>query len=65
MQAAILQVVPFFVNLTPEEAENLSRLLVVRRFSAGQIVFHHGDPGGLLYIVSKGRVKITHSTSDG
>lgn len=60
-----LQVVPFFVNLNPEEVENLSRLLVVRRFSAGQIVFHHGDPGGLLYIVSKGRVKITHSTPDG
>ncbi len=67
MQAAAhaLQVVPFFANLNHEEVDNLSRLLVVRRFSAGQIVFHHGDPGGLLYIVSKGRVKITHSTPDG
>lgn len=60
-----LQSVPFFVTLTDEEAENLSQRLVMRRFSSGQIIFHHGDPGGLLYIVSKGKVKITHSTLDG
>ncbi|MCP4360971.1 MAG: Crp/Fnr family transcriptional regulator [Chloroflexi bacterium] len=60
-----LQLVPFFNKLTPDEAGNLSRLLVMRRFSPGQIIFHHGDPGGLLYIISKGKVKITHSTPDG
>ncbi len=60
-----LQLVPFFNKLTPGEAGNLSRLLVMRRFSSGQIIFHHGDPGGLLYIISKGKVKITHSTPDG
>lgn len=60
-----LQLVPFFAGLTDEEAENLSQRLVLRRFSSDQIIFHHGDPGGLLYIVSKGKVKITHSTPDG
>lgn len=60
-----LQLVPFFNGLTLEEADGLSKLLVMRRFGTGQIVFHHGDPGGLLYIVSKGKVKITHSTADG
>lgn len=60
-----LQLVPFFQSLTPEEADNLSKRLVLRRFSSGQIIFHHGDPGGLLYILSKGKVKITHSTPDG
>lgn len=60
-----LQLVPFFNQLSPEEAENLAKRLVVRRFATGQVIFHHGDPGGLLYIISKGRVKITHSTPDG
>lgn len=60
-----LQTVPFFVGLSEEEADQLSKRLVLRRFSSGQIIFHHGDPGGLLYIVSKGKVKITHSTPDG
>lgn len=60
-----LQLVPFFNNLNEEEADNLAKRLVLRHFSAGQIIFHHGDPGGLLYIISKGKVKITTSTPDG
>ena len=60
-----LKLVPFFNNLNQEEVGNLSKRLVPRRFNAGQIIFHHGDPGGLLYIISRGKVKITHSTPDG
>jgi CRP/FNR family transcriptional regulator/CRP/FNR family cyclic AMP-dependent transcriptional regulator len=61
--AAALQKVPFFSNLSADEADKLAKRLVPRRFN--QIVFHHGDPGGLLYIIVKGKVKITHSTPDG
>jgi CRP/FNR family transcriptional regulator, cyclic AMP receptor protein len=60
-----LQWVPFFSKLPPDEANDLARRLVRRRFSAGQIIFHHGDPGGLLYIIDKGKVKIAHSTPEG
>jgi CRP/FNR family cyclic AMP-dependent transcriptional regulator len=60
-----LQLVPFFNNLSPGEATALASKLVLRRFSSGQIIFHHGDPGGLLYIIGKGKVKITHSTPEG
>ncbi|MCA9922114.1 MAG: Crp/Fnr family transcriptional regulator [Anaerolineales bacterium] len=60
-----LKLVPFFNNLSEDETEKLSRRLVPRRFNSGQIIFHHGDPGGLLYIIIKGKVKITHSTPDG
>ncbi len=63
--AQALKSVPFFVNLTPDEVEDLTSRLVVRRFNAGQIIFHHGDPGGLLYIITSGKVKIAHSTPDG
>jgi CRP-like cAMP-binding protein len=57
--------VPFFANLSQTEAENLAKRLIVRHFSPGQIIFHHGDPGGLLYIIMKGKVKIAHSTPEG
>lgn len=60
-----LQTVPFFAQLPAEEAENLAKRLVMRRFGPDQVIFHHGDPGGLLYIISKGKVKISHSTLDG
>jgi CRP/FNR family transcriptional regulator/CRP/FNR family cyclic AMP-dependent transcriptional regulator len=60
-----LQSVPFFSNLPSEEVGELAERLVLRRFGVGQVIFHHGDPGGLLYIISDGKVKITHSTLDG
>ncbi|MCP4427301.1 MAG: Crp/Fnr family transcriptional regulator [Chloroflexi bacterium] len=60
-----LQSVPFFANLNQSEAERIAKRLVVRRFSPGQVIFHHGDPGGLLYIIISGKVKITHSTLEG
>ncbi len=63
--AEALQKVPFFTDLPEEEITELSNLLVIRRFSSNQVIFHHGDPGGLLYIVSKGKVKISYSTQDG
>ena len=66
VQAALaLQSVPFFSNLKSEEAGELASRLVLRRYGIGQIIFHHGDPGGLLYIISRGKVKIAHSTQDG
>ena len=60
-----LQLVPFFSRLSPDEASILADELIMRKFSAGQIVFHMGDPGGLLYIITKGKVKISHSNPDG
>jgi CRP/FNR family transcriptional regulator, cyclic AMP receptor protein len=63
--AEVLQWVPFFSKLPPDEANDLARRLVRRRFGSGQIIFHHGDPGGLLYIIDKGKVKIAHSTPEG
>ena len=57
--AEALQQVPFFADLSSEELSTLSSRLVPRRFGAGQIIFHHGDPGGLLYIIRKGKIKIS------
>lgn len=61
----LLKQVPFFTKLNPEEAAALAERLIPRRFSPGQVIFHLGDPGGLLYIIIRGKVKISHSTPDG
>ncbi len=60
-----LRMVPFFAEMNLEEAAELADRLVLRRFGPGQVIFHHGDPGGLLYIISKGKVKINYSTPEG
>lgn len=61
----LLKNIPFFAKLAPDEVDELSNRLVQRRFAPGQIIFHLGDPGGLLYIITEGKVKISHSTPDG
>ena len=63
--ASALKNVPFFAKLNKTELATVSRALVKRRFNIGEIVFHYGDPAGLLYIISKGKVKITHSNPHG
>jgi CRP-like cAMP-binding protein len=63
--AEALQLVPFFNKLNTEEVSGLSEHLVLRRFSADQVIFHLGDPGGLLYIIATGKVKISRATPDG
>ena len=60
-----LKKVPFFTQLSAEEAADLAERLVPRHFGADQVIFHLGDPGGLLYIITDGKVKITTSTPDG
>lgn len=63
--AEALKTVPFFSILSEDEADELAERLIPRRFSPGQIIFHLGDPGGLLYIITSGKVKIAHTTPDG
>lgn len=60
-----LQVVPFFADLPEDHAEELGKSLVPRRFTLGQVIFHLGDPGGLLYLIVRGKVKISHTTPEG
>lgn len=63
--ALALKSVPFFANLNESEISSLASKLIIRRFSPNQIIFHLGDPAGLLYIISTGKVKISHSTAEG
>jgi CRP/FNR family transcriptional regulator, cyclic AMP receptor protein len=65
LAAQALKQVPFFANLNQTETASLAEKLVVRRFHTDQIIFHLDDPGGLLYIITAGKVKISQSTAEG
>ncbi len=60
-----LRGVPFFATMPDEDVEELAKKLVPRRYAAGTAIFHLGDPGGLLYLIGKGKVKISHTTTEG
>jgi CRP-like cAMP-binding protein len=57
--------VPLFQNLDEEQVRRISLLLKERRYHKGDTVFHQGDPGGCLFLVISGRVRIFLSSADG
>jgi CRP/FNR family transcriptional regulator, cyclic AMP receptor protein len=63
--ADALKAVPFFAALTEADTRSLADRLIVRYFGTAQIIFHLGDPAGLLYIITAGKVKISHTSPDG
>jgi len=60
-----LRNVPFFAGRSESDIGVLAERLVLRRFGADQVIFHYGDPAGLLYIITTGKIKISHSSPDG
>jgi len=61
----LLKSIPIFSTLKAADLERLGKRLVRRRYPRGQILFHMGDEGGNLYIIERGRVKITIPSADG
>jgi CRP-like cAMP-binding protein len=62
--AAVRQV-QLFRTLDEAQLRKVSRLLKERRYRKGEIIFHQDDPGGYLYIISAGRVRIYVGGPDG
>jgi CRP/FNR family cyclic AMP-dependent transcriptional regulator len=63
--AALLAQVPYFAPLSESELQTLVAQCQLRRYKAGQVLFHQGDPGHALYLVQSGQVKITRLAADG
>ena len=60
-----LKKVSIFNALSSEDMKELSRYLVPVTFSKKEFVFSEGDPSEWLYIVKKGKVKITKLSTEG
>ena len=54
----LLQSLPFFGNLTPEQLKQVARLGRMQSVEAGTVVFHENDPGDLLYVILEGAVRV-------
>ena len=62
---AALSAMPLFRGLDDDALESIARGLRTRRFRRGEVIFHLGDPGDALFIVSSGAVKITLPSETG
>jgi NTE family protein len=56
--------VPLFVGLEPSLREALALRTRALSVSAGQWLFHEGDPGDALYVVRAGRLEVVEEAAD-
>jgi CRP-like cAMP-binding protein len=56
---------PFFRHLSPEAIVVISALFEDRDVAAEQAIYFEGDPGGHLYLVALGKVKLIRHASSG
>jgi CRP-like cAMP-binding protein len=61
----MLAEVPLFAGLPPDDLAALAARLRPRRYSRGEAVFLHGDPGTSLCIVETGRIKVGFTSAEG
>jgi CRP/FNR family transcriptional regulator, cyclic AMP receptor protein len=63
--AETLAEVPFFAGLDGASLERVGRGMRTRRFRRGEVIFHQGDPGDALFIVTSGVIKIMLPSDSG
>jgi CRP-like cAMP-binding protein len=56
---------PIFNTLSPNDAKEINPYLLHARFIKKETIFSEGDPSEWLYIVKKGKVKITKLSHEG
>ena len=60
-----LRTSPLFAALDPEASEALRRSMTDVRLARGKALFHEGDLGDRLYVVTAGKVKLSRRSADG
>jgi CRP-like cAMP-binding protein len=62
---ALLRRVPVFSTLSGDDLDRVARVVVPRRFEAGEVVFKEGDEGSTCYVVRTGRARAIREHPDG
>lgn len=62
---ASLQSIPLFASLSGEQLQLLAERLTLRRVIKEQPIFLQGDPGNEMYVVARGRIRISCETAGG
>jgi len=63
--AEVLQRAALLANLSPAELKMLGERTVRKQFSAGELLFHEGEPCKGLHIIARGRVRIFKASAGG
>ena len=54
-----LEIVPIFSSLTFEEMLEVAYITTAKNYEKGEFIYSQGDIGNKLYVIHKGRVKIS------
>ena len=60
-----LGAIPLFSAVSETDLENISALLIERRYPKNAIILEEGLPGDYMYVLRDGRVKVTKASQDG
>lgn len=60
-----IETVPIFSHLSPAERREIAGITKAQSFTRGQLIYTAGDPGGKLYVLHRGRVKISRLSANG
>lgn len=63
--AQVLAKVPLFALLDDEERALLAERVELVRFKANETIFHFGDPGDAMYVITEGQVELSVKTKTG
>src|ERR1700687_6007911 len=63
--AVILKMNPMFADLGADELARISSLCHTQNLGVGEMLFQKGDPGGALFGVRRGQIRIETGASDG
>ncbi|HWT92791.1 MAG TPA: Crp/Fnr family transcriptional regulator [Solirubrobacteraceae bacterium] len=62
---ALLERVPVFETLGPQDLLQVANVAVPRRFTPGQVIFREGDESDTCYVVSSGHARALREHGDG
>lgn len=60
-----IEIVPIFNNLTFDEMMEVASITTSKNYKKGEFIYTQGDIGERLYVIHKGRVKISRISSNG
>ncbi len=61
----IVENIPIFTSLTPDQLDDISKKLLLRRYKKDMFIYLEGEPAEAIYFVVEGLVKVYKTVADG
>lgn len=62
---SLVKKIPIFAVLTPDEIEQIEKIILTNKYEKGNILFFEGEAGEAVFFIKKGKIKIYKSDFDG